>query len=54
MLPRDWYWHPMRYHEHLQLHERPTVNRWMYAGGTGFLLIVMGLALCLFGILLAR
>jgi hypothetical protein len=54
LLPRGWYWHPMRYHDHLQAHERPSVHRWMYAGGAGFVLIVLGLAFCLFGILLAK
>jgi hypothetical protein len=54
LLPRGWYWHPMRYHEHLLPHEHPSVNRWMYAGGAGFTLIVLGSALCLFGILLAK
>jgi hypothetical protein len=53
-LPRGWYWHPMRYHDHLLADERPGVTRWMYAGGTGFMLIVLGCALCLFGILLAK
>src|SRR5262245_22717498 len=54
VLPRGWYWHPMRYHDHLLAHERPSVNRWMYTGGAGFVLIVLGLAFCLFGLLLAR
>lgn len=53
-LPRGWYWHPMRYHDHLLADERPSVTRWMYAGGTGFMLIVLGCAACLFGILLAK
>jgi len=54
MLPRGWYWHPMRYHQHLQERQRPRVNAFLYTGGAGFALIVLGCGLCLFGILLAK
>ena len=54
VLPKGWYWHPMRYHEHLQRHERARVLSWSYAGGVGFVLILIGCAGTVFGLLLSR
>ena len=54
VLPKGWYWSPMRYHEHLLAHERRRVLGWSYVGGVGFLLIILGCAATLFGILLSR
>jgi hypothetical protein len=54
VLPKGWYWHPMRYHEHLLRHERGRVLGWSYAGGVGFVLILIGCAGTVFGLLLSR
>jgi hypothetical protein len=54
VLPKGWYWNPMRYHEHLMRHERPRVLYWSYAGGVGFVLILIGCAGTIFGLLLSR
>ena len=54
LLPPRWWWSPVRYHRHLTDHERGRVMPWFYAGGAGFVLILVGAALTLFGVLLAK
>lgn len=44
-LPRRWLWSPVRLHAQLFEHERRSVMRWFYLGGSGFVLIVVGGAL---------
>jgi hypothetical protein len=54
LLPARWWWSPVRLHQHLSEAERSRVLPWFYAGGAGFLLIVVGAGLTLLGVLLAK
>jgi hypothetical protein len=54
ILSERWWVSPVRYHRHLTRAERAQVLRWFYAGGTGFLLILLGAAVTFFGVLLAE
>ncbi len=54
VLPRRWWWSPVRYHKHLSAHERTRVMPWFFAGGAGFVLILIGSAVALLGVFLAR
>jgi hypothetical protein len=54
VLPARWWWNPVPYHRHLQNAERARVMPWFYAGAAGFMLIVLGCGLTLFGLLLAK
>ena len=54
LLPRRWWVSPVRYHRHLDPAQRPQVMRWFYAGGVGFVLMMLGCAITFFGVLLSR
>jgi hypothetical protein len=54
LLPARWWWSPVRFHRHLLEGERGRVMPWFYAGAIGFVLIVLGCGITLFGILLAK
>lgn len=54
VLPARWWWSPVKFHRHLRADERGRVMPWFYAGAIGFLLIVLGCAITLFGLLLAK
>ncbi len=54
VLPRNWYWSPVRFHDHLLEIERFSVMRWFYLGGTGFLLIMLGGAIAGLGLVMAN
>lgn len=52
-LPRGWYWRPIELNARLEDDERRRVLPWMYVGGLGFVVIVLGLVLLGSGMLLA-
>ena len=54
VLPPGWYWAPARHHRHLEPHERRRVFVWFYAGAAGFVLIMLGCAVVLLGVVVAR
>jgi hypothetical protein len=53
LLEGGWYWAPVKHHKHLEPGERAHVMRWFYTGGTGFMVIVVGVVLTSLGLLLA-
>jgi hypothetical protein len=50
-VPDGFLWHPTRYHASLQPAERRLVLPWFVAGGTGFMLILLGCAIFALGFL---
>jgi hypothetical protein len=44
LLPRGWYWRPLQLNDRLTRAERRRVMPWCWAGGAGFAIIVVGLA----------
>lgn len=51
LLPPRWWLRPVALHPHLTPEERPAVLRWFVAGGVGFVLVVIGIALTAVGVL---
>ncbi|MCB9521466.1 MAG: hypothetical protein H6699_11410 [Myxococcales bacterium] len=45
-LPPRWLWNPLALHDRLRPGERRAVLAWCYSGGAGFVLIMLGAALC--------
>jgi hypothetical protein len=54
VLSARWWWNPVQFHRHLAEHERGRVMPWFYAGAIGFVLIVIGCAITLLGVMLAK
>lgn len=52
-LPKGWIWRPIRLNEKLKAEERGPIVAWCYAGGLGFVLIVLGILLLGGGVTLA-
>lgn len=50
-VPDGFLWHPTRYHSALRPEERRRVMPWFVAGGTGFMLIMLGCAIFMLGFL---
>ena len=42
-LPGGWYWRPLQFNAELTEAERQRVMPWCYAGGLGFVIIVLGI-----------
>jgi hypothetical protein len=50
-VPRGFIWHPTRYHDALPTQTRRGILPWFFAGALGFLLILLGCALVILGVL---
>ena len=44
-VPRGWYWRPISFNSRLDPRGRARVLPWLYVGGAGFMLVVIGIAL---------
>jgi hypothetical protein len=53
-LPRRWWLAPTSLHEQLRDDERGSVLAWFFAGGAGFVLTILGIALVIAGALVLR
>ncbi|MEE8075066.1 MAG: hypothetical protein V3T60_05510, partial [Candidatus Binatia bacterium] len=49
-----WWWRPTSYNDHLPSASRPTVMWWFYAGVTSMVVVLVGCALILTGIMIMR
>jgi len=49
-----WWWRPTSYNDHLPSANRRTVMSWFYAGVTSMVVVLIGCALILAGILMMR
>jgi hypothetical protein len=53
LLPPRWWLHPVALHIYLAPNERAGVLRWFIAGGVGFVLCAIGIALVVAGVAIA-
>ena len=44
-VPRGWYWRPITFNSRLDPRGRARVLPWLYVGGAGFILVVIGIVL---------
>ncbi len=54
ILGRRWWWRPTSYNDRLPSASRPTVMWWFYAGVTSMVVVLVGCALILTGIMIMR
>ncbi len=54
ILGSGWWWRPTSYNDHLPAANRRTVMLWFYAGVTSMVVVLIGCALLLAGILMMR
>jgi hypothetical protein len=52
-VPRDFFWHPTRYHADVSPIESRTFMPWFVAGAVGFVLILLGCSIVMLGVLRA-
>ena len=52
-VPRDFFWHPTRYHADVPPADTPKYMPWFIAGAVGFVLILLGCAIVMLGVLRA-
>jgi len=52
-VPRDFFWHPTRYHAGLPQAESRKFMPWFVAGAVGFMLILLGCSIVMLGVMRA-
>ena len=50
-LSKGWYWDPMRYHHLVPPGPRRVIERWFFAGGAGFVILVLGVVIIVISML---
>ena len=50
-VPRDFFWHPTRYHADVPRAESRKFMPWFIAGAAGFVLILLGCAIVMLGVM---
>ena len=53
-VPRDFFWHPTRYHSAVPHAESRKFMPWFLAGAAGFVLILLGCAIVMLGVIRSR